>query len=86
MLHNVNCIYFLCCVTKASANTQQLQWLLGLLRYDEGGQELIADSASITTLSVFKRFHSAKKSIGKPTSVQTRTKNNKQKDGQIRKV
>lgn len=28
------------CITKASANAQQLEWLLGLLLYNVGGQDL----------------------------------------------
>lgn len=28
-----------CCITKASANAQQLEWLLGLLLYNVGGQD-----------------------------------------------
>lgn len=29
-----------CYITKASANAQQLEWLLGLLLYNVGGQDL----------------------------------------------
>lgn len=29
-----------CCITKASANAQQLDWLLGLLLHNVGGQDL----------------------------------------------